>query len=90
MDELVAMGYSVENAKAEQEVLMAKKVGTKINFTKPFEENNFMNHEAVLFEVPCHACHLPGQMRTCQISVPYFSDLVIMSFRCEYCGAHST
>ena len=26
----------------------------------------------------------------CEISVPYFSDLIIMSFKCEYCGAHST
>ena len=26
----------------------------------------------------------------CQTSVPYFTDLVIMSFTCEYCGAHST
>lgn len=30
-----------------------------------------------------------GEMRMCQTSVPYFSDLVIMSFTCEYCGAHS-
>lgn len=30
-----------------------------------------------------------GEMRMCQTSVPYFSDLVIMSFSCEYCGAHS-
>lgn len=26
----------------------------------------------------------------CKISVPYFTDLVIMSFKCDYCGAHST
>ena len=26
----------------------------------------------------------------CQVSVPYFTDLVIMSFVCDYCGAHST
>ncbi len=33
---------------------------------------------------------MPGQMKMCQTSVPYFTDLVIMSFKCEYCGAHST
>ena len=33
---------------------------------------------------------MPGQMRTCQTSVPYFAELIIMSFKCEYCGAHST
>lgn len=31
-----------------------------------------------------------GEMRMCQTNVPYFSDLLIMSFSCDYCGAHST
>ena len=26
----------------------------------------------------------------CQTNIPHFSDLVIMSFSCEYCGAHTT
>lgn len=29
-------------------------------------------------------------MKMCQTSIPYFKDLIIMSFKCEYCGAHST
>lgn len=31
-----------------------------------------------------------GEVRMCQTSIPYFTDLIIMSFKCEYCGAHST
>jgi zinc finger protein len=31
-----------------------------------------------------------GEQRMCQTSIPYFSDLLIMSFSCDYCGAHST
>lgn len=33
---------------------------------------------------------MPGQMKMCQTSVPYFTDMIIMSFACDYCGAHST
>lgn len=84
------MGYSKENAELEIEQVEAKRLGTKINFTKPFEENNFMEQEPVIFDVPCHSCGLPGQEKMCQTSVPYFKDLIIMSFKCDYCGAHST
>jgi zinc finger protein len=43
MEELVAMGYSQENAEAEREAIDTKKLCTKLNFTKPFEESNFLN-----------------------------------------------
>lgn len=49
-----------------------------------------MKYEPVLFDVPCHSCQMPGQMKMCQTSVPYFTDMIIMSFVCDYCGAHST
>ena len=29
-------------------------------------------------------------MKLCQTNIPHFSDLIIMSFSCDYCGAHST
>lgn len=29
-------------------------------------------------------------MKMCSTNIPYFSDLVIMSFSCEFCGAHTT
>lgn len=49
-----------------------------------------MKYEPVLFDVPCHSCQMPGQMKMCQTSVPYFTDMIIMSFVCDHCGAHST
>jgi zinc finger protein len=82
MEELEAMGYSKENADAQSKEAEKKKAGNKINFSKPFEENNFMNSEAAIFKVPCHACHMMGETRMCEISVPYFTDLIIMSFKC--------
>ena len=26
----------------------------------------------------------------CTIEIPYFKELIVMSFVCDYCGAHST
>lgn len=43
------MGYSVENAKESMKKVDDSKIGNKINFTKPFEENNFMNTEPTIF-----------------------------------------
>ena len=37
IEEMVQMGYSPENAKAEKEVIDTKKICAKINFSKPFE-----------------------------------------------------
>lgn len=66
-----------------------RKKGMKLNFNKPFEEKDFMHKEPVVFELPCHTCMMPGEMKLCETSIPYFTDLIIMSFTCEYCGAHS-
>jgi zinc finger protein len=29
-------------------------------------------------------------MNTCRTSIPYFTDIVILSFTCDYCGHHTT
>ncbi len=42
MDELVQMGYSAENAKENIDNLDSKRVCMKLNFSKPFEESNFL------------------------------------------------
>ena len=39
MDELISMGYSIENAKEEIKQIEEKNIGNKMNFTKPFEES---------------------------------------------------
>jgi len=33
---------------------------------------------------------MPGEMKSCRTAIPYFTDLLIMSFKCDYCGHHST
>lgn len=40
--------------------------------------------------MPCHSCGLMGETKMCETNIPYFSDLIIMSFHCDYCGTTST
>ncbi len=49
-----------------------------------------LKYEPVSFEVQCEVCLMLGKMVTCRTSVPYFTDFIIMSFSCDYCGYHST
>eukprot|EP01017_Pseudomicrothorax_dubius_P011168 TRINITY_DN14129_c0_g1_i1.p1 TRINITY_DN14129_c0_g1~~TRINITY_DN14129_c0_g1_i1.p1 ORF type:complete len:450 (+),score=123.51 TRINITY_DN14129_c0_g1_i1:138-1487(+) len=74
-----------ENAQKEP----IQQVGAhRLDFTKPLEDNP--QAETMQFEVPCHACGEPGFTRMCNISVPYFKDLIIMAFSCDKCGAHNS
>lgn len=84
-EELEQMGYSVENAEEEQ-----KHLAHRIDFTAPFDERRLLREDGVQFEVNCHSCGLSGNLRMCETNIPFFKDLLIMAFTCEYCGAHST
>lgn len=93
LEQLEKMGYSIENAKEEMRLEQERQVeiaGNMLNFVEPFEEEQLMKHEPLSFEVPCEACFEPGLMNTCRTSVPYFADIVIMSFTCDHCGHHTT
>ena len=35
---------------------------------------------------PCHACGRMGESRMCLTDIPYFKEVIIMSFVCDYCG----
>lgn len=90
-EELLAMGYNAGSAEEELRLEERREFnGDRLNFVKPFEEEDFMSHEPVKFEVDCEVCFMPGQMASCRTSVPYFTDFIIMSFSCDHCGHHST
>lgn len=93
MEELKHMGYNTTQAEEDVRIEQERELeisGNKLNFSEPFNEDDLMRHEAVGFDVPCEACFAPGQMKTCRVSVPFFEDLVIMSFSCSECGHHTT
>merc|ERR1711874_481275 len=65
-----------------------------MNFNKPLEENLLvqkeMEGESLAFETECHNCGNMGTTRMCTCEIPFFKELIVMSFTCEKCGARST
>ena len=59
-----------------------------LDLTHSIDSNEQLNQEAIIFNVDCYACYRPGQSRTCLISIPYFKELIISCFKCDYdnCG----
>ncbi|PPQ86122.1 hypothetical protein CVT25_002757 [Psilocybe cyanescens] len=52
-------------------------------------EGKFDNEEKVVQEIDslCMKCHEQGVTRLMLTSIPFFREVIVMSFRCEYCGA---
>lgn len=42
--------------------------------------------EVVTFKSKCYACSKPGEERMIKVDIPYFKEVVLMSFSCDYCG----
>ena len=86
-----AMGYDFQNEiptvieeTKESEKLTSHRV---LDFTKPLDED--LSGESFSFTTTCHNCGKAGENKMCKITIPYFKELIIMSFSCENCGATS-
>lgn len=42
------------------------------------------------FPVHCQSCGKEGEERMLITDIPYFQEVILMSFVCEYCGFRST
>ena len=42
--------------------------------------------QMMVMRTPCHACGKQGESRMCLTDIPYFKEVIIMSFVCDYCG----
>jgi len=60
-----------------------------MDFTKPLVTDN-LKEESMIFKVDCSTCGAAAETRMCTVTIPYFKELIIMSFLCEKCGTHST
>ena len=38
------------------------------------------------FETPCYTCDKSGAIQMCFSSIPFFKEIIIMAFHCDYCG----
>ena len=42
------------------------------------------------FPAPCPGCFRPGHVKMCQATIPFFKEIIIMAYACDYCGHKST
>lgn len=42
------------------------------------------------FPTTCHGCYKDGVLKMCTCTIPYFKEIIIMSFLCDYCGFKSS
>ena len=61
-----------------------------LDFTKSYDEKVSMEDTVSSMVVNCNVCSKPGELRTCLCTIPYFKEIDIISFRCEYCGYKTT
>jgi zinc finger protein len=38
------------------------------------------------FETPCYNCDKTGNVQMCFSSIPFFKEIIIMAFVCDFCG----
>jgi zinc finger protein len=38
------------------------------------------------FPTPCSNCDKSGNVQMCFSSIPFFKEIIIMAFICDYCG----
>jgi len=53
----------------------------RLDFRKPLT-NETIADESQCFKVPCHGCGKEGETRMCLTAIPYFKELIVMSFLC--------
>jgi len=46
--------------------------------------------EVLQFPTFCYACGKEGQARMCIANIPFFKEIIIMAFSCDYCGYRNT
>jgi len=66
-----------------------------MDFSKPVdqqeaEEAGDITKEQLQFPTKCYACTRDGVCKMCIATIPFFKEIIIMAFSCEFCGHKST
>jgi len=76
-----------ENTAIEEEIeRKAKEMVAKLNRRRQKKGNEETPDEVVEFDGICGCCHAIGITRMKITNIPFFKEVVIMSFTCESCG----
>lgn len=80
-------------AKREQEE--PEITASNVDFSKPLDQQEAgeagdVKKEVLKFPTCCYACGREGDAQMCMSSIPFFKEIIIMAFSCEYCGYRNT
>lgn len=65
-----------------------------VDFSKPIDEQDSRNavadddprKQVSKFPVPCYTCDKMGNVQMCYSSIPFFKEIILMAFVCDFCG----
>jgi zinc finger protein len=62
-----------------------------MDFSKPIDMQDDqtggdVTKEAISFDTYCYACTKEGKCKMCIATIPFFKEIIIMAFSCDYCG----
>jgi zinc finger protein len=61
-----------------------------IDFTKSIESNDNIMEEALRFATHCYCCYKEGDAYMCMCTIPFFKEIIICCFKCQFCGYKTT
>ena len=66
-----------------------------MDFSRPVDdqvkaEDGEAKKEIMVFPSPCYACGAAGECKMCIATIPFFKEIIIMAYSCEYCGYRSS
>ena len=62
-----------------------KKDAHKLDYSKTLQEQD-VDFLGTVMKIGCYVCGKEGEMRSCTCEIPFFKEMIIMSFLCEECG----
>jgi zinc finger protein len=66
-------------------------MGHKVDKSMPLKiEDVKMDERLCIFKVDCYACFKESEMKSYQCEIPFFKEIIIMSFKCHHCGYKDT
>ena len=66
-------------------------LGHRVDKSMPLKlEDVQLDERLCVFEVNCYACLKMSEMRSFQCEIPFFKEIIIMSFKCHHCGYKDT
>ncbi|KAK8797803.1 hypothetical protein WA171_005334 [Blastocystis sp. BT1] len=79
-----------EEGNLEEELEEKEKEGGQLHIESKYQHFDSSAVEAdkelMVMPAPCHACGHMGESKMCVTDIPYFKEVIIMSFVCDFCG----